>query len=60
MAGMVFKLVAAAKEFAESMEKGDDARLLRMRTRKQEIVIVPGQSIDASPHAKKSVGLSRI
>ncbi|KAL8910984.1 MAG: hypothetical protein Q9172_007754 [Xanthocarpia lactea] len=41
VAAMVFKFVAAAKDFAESMEKGDDAKLLRMRTRKQEIVIVP-------------------
>ncbi|KAL8773486.1 MAG: hypothetical protein Q9209_001590 [Squamulea sp. 1 TL-2023] len=44
VAKMVFKFVAAAKEFAEGMEEGDDARLLRMRTRKHEIVIVPGQA----------------
>ncbi|KAL8681021.1 MAG: hypothetical protein Q9224_006895, partial [Gallowayella concinna] len=42
VARVVFQFVAAARDFAEGMEKGDDARLLRMRTRKQEIVIVPG------------------
>ncbi|KAI4244295.1 MAG: hypothetical protein L6R40_003021 [Gallowayella cf. fulva] len=41
IARMVFQFVAAAKDFAEGMEKGDDARLLRMRTRRQEVVIVP-------------------
>ncbi|KAI4266358.1 MAG: hypothetical protein L6R38_008796 [Xanthoria sp. 2 TBL-2021] len=41
VARMVFNFVAAAKDFAEGMEKGDDTKLLRMRTRKQEIVIVP-------------------
>ncbi|KAL8784120.1 MAG: hypothetical protein Q9213_004179 [Squamulea squamosa] len=46
VAKMVFEYVAAAKEFAEGMEKGDDARLLRMRTRKREIVIVPGRLLE--------------
>ncbi|KAL8811800.1 MAG: hypothetical protein Q9223_007453, partial [Gallowayella weberi] len=41
VARMVFQFVAAARDFAEGMEKGDNPRLLRMRTRKQEIVIVP-------------------
>ena len=40
---MIFKFVTAANEFADEMEKGDHARLLRMRLRKHEIVIVPGQ-----------------
>lgn len=44
MARVVFNFVAAAKDFAEGIEKGDDAKLLRMRTRKLEIVIVPGKS----------------
>ncbi|KAL8808507.1 MAG: hypothetical protein Q9182_000058 [Xanthomendoza sp. 2 TL-2023] len=42
VARMVFQYVAAASDFAEGMEKGDNPKLLRMRTRKQEIVIVPG------------------
>ncbi|KAL8990524.1 MAG: hypothetical protein Q9169_008101 [Polycauliona sp. 2 TL-2023] len=41
VAKMVFNFVAAAKEFAQGIEEGDDAKLLRIRTRKQEIVIVP-------------------
>lgn len=44
VASMVFKFVAVANEFAEGLDKGDDARLLRMRTRKSEIVIALGQS----------------
>ncbi|KAI4128253.1 MAG: hypothetical protein LQ338_002830 [Usnochroma carphineum] len=42
IAGMVFAFLAAANGFAGGMETGDDAKLLRMRTRKNEIVIVPG------------------
>ncbi|KAL8839648.1 MAG: hypothetical protein Q9170_001654 [Blastenia crenularia] len=43
VARMVFAFLSAANGFADGMEKGDDAKLLRMRTRKNEIVIVPGQ-----------------
>ena len=43
VAKMVFNFVAAAKDFVEGIEKGDDAKLLRLRTRKQEIVIFPGE-----------------
>ncbi|KAL9577551.1 MAG: hypothetical protein Q9212_006293 [Teloschistes hypoglaucus] len=43
VASMVFKFVAVANEFAEGLDKGDDARLLRMRTRKSEVVIALGQ-----------------
>lgn len=61
VAKMVFSFVAAAKDFAEGMEKGDDAKLLRMRTRKQEIVIVPGKPSDSGLHRdqKVTVGFSR-
>ncbi|KAL8647983.1 MAG: hypothetical protein Q9226_006202 [Calogaya cf. arnoldii] len=47
VAEMVFNFVAAAQDFAEGMERGDDAKLLRMRTRKQEIVIVPASTRQA-------------
>lgn len=43
IARLVFAFLAAANEFADGMEKEDDTKLLRMRTRKNEIVIVPGQ-----------------
>lgn len=61
VARMVFNFVAAAKDFAEGMQKGDDAKLLRMRTRKQEIVIVPGKPSDARLHRDQevTVGFSR-
>lgn len=55
VARMVFNFVAAAKDFAEGMEKGDDTKLLRMRTRKQEIVIVPGKSSDVGLHRGQEV-----
>ena len=43
VARMVFAFVAGAKAFAEGMDKSDEVRLLRLRTRKNEIVIVPGR-----------------
>ncbi|KAL8716139.1 MAG: hypothetical protein Q9220_000044 [cf. Caloplaca sp. 1 TL-2023] len=42
LAQKVFTFMAAAQEFAEGVEKGDETKLLRIRTKKQEIVIVPG------------------
>ena len=43
IASMVFSLVSAARDFAEGMDDGDEIKLLRLRTRKNEVVIVPGQ-----------------
>ena len=40
---MVFAFVAGAKAFTEGMDKSDEVRLLRLRTRRNEIVIVPGR-----------------
>lgn len=40
---MVFAFLAASKAFTEGMDKSDEVKLLRLRTRKNEIVIVPGQ-----------------
>ncbi|KAL8711780.1 MAG: hypothetical protein Q9225_007072 [Loekoesia sp. 1 TL-2023] len=48
IARLVFAFLAAANEFADGMENEDDTKLLRMRTRKNEIVIVPGQYALAS------------
>ena len=50
VARMVFAFVAGAKAFTEGMDKSDEVRLLRLRTRKNEIVIVPGKAsrIDVS------------
>ncbi|KAL8942113.1 MAG: hypothetical protein Q9216_001838 [Gyalolechia sp. 2 TL-2023] len=41
IARLVFAFLSAANEFAGGMEKEDDTKLLRMTTRKNEIVIVP-------------------
>lgn len=43
VARMVFAFVAGAKAFTEGMDKSDEVRLLRLRTRRNEIVIVPGR-----------------
>ena len=43
IAKMVFTFINAAGAFVDDMGKADDVRLLRLRTRKHEIVIVPGQ-----------------
>lgn len=48
IAQMVFGFVAGAKAFTEGMDKSDEVKLLRLRTRKNEIVIVPGTSFTAS------------
>lgn len=49
VARMVFAFVAGAKAFTESMDKLDEIKLLRLRTRKNEIVIVPGMSFYRCP-----------
>ena len=43
VAKMVFLFVSAAGDFAQGMDDGDEVKLLRLRTRKNEIVIVPGK-----------------
>ena len=43
VAKMAFSLVSAAAVLAKGLEEGDEAQLLRLRTRKYEIVIVPGK-----------------
>lgn len=42
VARMVFSFVSGAQDFVRSMDGTDDMRLLRLRTRKNEIMIVPG------------------
>ncbi|KAM0800145.1 hypothetical protein BDR22DRAFT_821911 [Usnea florida] len=41
IARIVFAFVAGANAFTEGMDESDEVRLLRLRTRKYEIVIVP-------------------
>ncbi|KAL8763162.1 MAG: hypothetical protein Q9184_000965 [Pyrenodesmia sp. 2 TL-2023] len=43
IAKIVFKILGAGNELADEMEAGDDTKLLRIRTLKNEIMIVPGQ-----------------
>ena len=45
VARMVFSFVSAARDFADGMDDGDEVKLLRLRSRKNEIVVVPGQSL---------------
>lgn len=41
VARMVFAFVAGAKAFTEAVDKSDEVKLLRLRTRKNEIIIAP-------------------
>lgn len=43
VARTVFSFMSAAGALVEDMDPEDDLKLLRLRTRKNEIVIVPGQ-----------------
>lgn len=52
IARMVFSFMSAAGALIEDMDSEDDLKLLRLRTRKNEIIIVPGQSV-ISLHSKK-------
>lgn len=47
IARMVFAFAAEAKAFTEGMNESDEVKLLRLRTRKNEIVIFPGMSFTA-------------
>ena len=49
IAKMVMTYVDGSNAFAEGMKDGDEVRLLRMRTRKNEIVIVPGKQDTLTP-----------
>jgi hypothetical protein len=43
VARAVFAFISAAGDLIEDMDPEDDLKLLRLRTRKNEMVIVPGQ-----------------
>ena len=43
VARVVFSFVLAARDCVDGMDNGDEVKLLRLRTRQNEIVIVPGQ-----------------
>lgn len=49
VARMVFEFVGGANAFTEGMDKSDEVKLLRLRTRKNEIVIVPGRKVSRQP-----------
>ena len=42
---MVYGFVAGAENFTQGMDKSDEVKLLRLRTRKNEIVIYPGMKL---------------
>ena len=45
IARMVFAFAAEATSFTEGIDESDEVKLLRLRTRKNEVVIVPGKSL---------------
>lgn len=53
VARLVFKFVEAAGSFVDGLDKDEEVRLLRVRTKKNELVIVPSwliQMHDKSMH----------
>lgn len=53
----MFKFVEAAGEFAEGLEPGagdDDVKLVRLRTRKNELVIVPSEYLTVRDDGSES------
>jgi dynein light chain roadblock-type len=42
VAGMVWSFLSAAGNLVDELDKEDEVRLLRLRTKKNELVIVPG------------------
>ena len=51
VARMVYTFVASANVFTEEMDKSDEVKLLRLRTRKNEIVIVPGRAVSSNAYS---------
>jgi dynein light chain roadblock-type len=45
VARLVFKFVEAAGSFVDGLDKDEEVRLLRVRTKKNELVIVPSMPI---------------
>ena len=53
IARMVFAFAAEAKAFTKGVDELDEVKLLRLRTRKKEIVIVPGTSFTTFHQASR-------
>lgn len=62
VARMVFSFVSSAKAFTEGMDESDEVKLLRLRTRRNEIVIVPGTHISSSEdsYCAEQLGRSKV
>jgi hypothetical protein len=43
VAGAVWKFLGAAGSLVDELDREDDVRLLRLRTKKNELVILPGE-----------------
>ncbi|CUS08206.1 unnamed protein product [Tuber aestivum] len=48
-AGMVWNFVKSAEEMVCGMDEQDDLKLLRVRTKRHELLIVPGKSYASYP-----------
>jgi hypothetical protein len=57
VARLVFKFVEAAGSFVDGLDKDEEVRLLRVRTKKNELVIVPSTAI--TPHEKEQTNANR-
>lgn len=60
VASLVFKFVGHAGTMIEDLNgESDEAKLLRLRTKKNEVVIVPGEQSKSSPPATQLIGSRR-
>lgn len=50
IASMVWSFITAAGSLVEGLDKEDEVKLLRLRTKKNELVIVPGKSSTLESH----------
>ena len=50
VASMVWAFISAAGTLVEGLDKEDEVKLLRLRTKKNELVIIPGEDIHVIFH----------
>ena len=59
VAGMVWSFLGAAGNLVDELDREDEVRLLRLRTKKNELVIVPGVENQVDEHNYRAGGVCR-
>lgn len=60
VARLVFNFVEAAGAFVDGLDKDEEVRLLRVRTKKNELVIVPSRSLESHEQEYTKANRSQI